>query len=163
MGICTSRQTIRNPQYNERISVRNIDEPQNHEEVLQQLDNISNLSYTNDRFEYDNQQREQMPINTSMITIRIVRPSNILERLETFAEIFNNIETEFSNITPTDINKYKTYLCKHQTEKTCTICLENFKIGESITQLPCKHYFHKECLSKWFSLKNICPLCKLKC
>lgn len=27
---------------------------------------------------------------------------------------------------------------------------------------PCKHYFHEECLMKWFEKKSECPLCRAK-
>jgi hypothetical protein len=43
---------------------------------------------------------------------------------------------------------------------TCTVCLEDFESDERGTQLPCNHYFHKECLSPWLKEHNSCPTCR---
>jgi hypothetical protein len=44
----------------------------------------------------------------------------------------------------------------------CSICLEDFKIGEKACITSCGHIYHKECLEPW--LNNIkkynCPVCK---
>lgn len=43
----------------------------------------------------------------------------------------------------------------------CTICLEDFGAGEKVGRMPCAHYFHKECISKWLVEEcNSCPLCR---
>lgn len=52
--------------------------------------------------------------------------------------------------------------------KTCSICLEDFKIGEKYIELPCKdhkHSFHSEkdnCMGikKWLEKSNTCPVCR---
>ena len=46
---------------------------------------------------------------------------------------------------------------------TCTICIENFRVGKSrVCITPCQHVFHYKCLSNWL-LKNFlnpkCPNC----
>lgn len=45
----------------------------------------------------------------------------------------------------------------------CTICLEDFNLGEANTQLSCKHLFHQECISEWLRKMGgeliICPIC----
>tara|TARA_B100001123_G_C15337318_1_gene1033334 strand:+ start:1953 stop:2480 length:528 start_codon:yes stop_codon:yes gene_type:complete len=51
---------------------------------------------------------------------------------------------------------------------TCSICLEEFKIGDKCLRLPCKgqsHYFHNEndtCtgIKKWLEKSNTCPICR---
>jgi hypothetical protein len=42
----------------------------------------------------------------------------------------------------------------------CSICLENFKIGERAKRLPCKHMFHTQCLSPWLAQRSSCPVCR---
>jgi len=51
---------------------------------------------------------------------------------------------------------------------SCSICLEEFKIGENCIKLPCKgqsHYFHNETesctgIKKWLEKSNTCPMCR---
>ncbi|KAL1522109.1 hypothetical protein AB1Y20_021752 [Prymnesium parvum] len=47
-------------------------------------------------------------------------------------------------------------------ERACAICLENIRVQQTVTTLPCKHEYHRNCISKW--LKSIeaasCPQCK---
>ena len=49
--------------------------------------------------------------------------------------------------------------------KECVICMEGFKNGEDILEIPtCGHFFHSNCCSKWFlsqarSDVKKCPLC----
>uniref|UniRef100_A0A914M2T2 RING-type domain-containing protein n=1 Tax=Meloidogyne incognita TaxID=6306 RepID=A0A914M2T2_MELIC len=46
----------------------------------------------------------------------------------------------------------------------CDGCLEDFKIGENVIKLDCKHIFHKECLKDWLiaGKNNNCPFCQYK-
>lgn len=42
----------------------------------------------------------------------------------------------------------------------CTICLEEFEIGEELRLLPCSHCFHKACVDHWLlRQQRRCPLC----
>lgn len=47
-------------------------------------------------------------------------------------------------------------------ENECPICYDNIKRDESQCQLiGCKHYFHKDCIKKWLSMKkDTCPSCR---
>ncbi|WWC72337.1 uncharacterized protein I206_106299 [Kwoniella pini CBS 10737] len=63
-------------------------------------------------------------------------------------------------------------------ETTCSICMEEVDLSQSINQnhshstgglghkrknyalAPCGHLFHTNCLSQWMAVKTICPLCK---
>ena len=50
---------------------------------------------------------------------------------------------------------------KNSNTSTCSICQENFKLGEEeVSQMHCGHIFHTSCLSEWFIYKNTCPLCR---
>lgn len=43
----------------------------------------------------------------------------------------------------------------------CTVCYENFEIGDELLSLYCFHTFHKECIDKWIKLSggSKCPVC----
>ena len=46
--------------------------------------------------------------------------------------------------------------------ETCSICLNNYILGEGIKFLPCNHFFHTDCIDSWFHISNgqTCPLCR---
>ncbi|KAK7281044.1 hypothetical protein RIF29_08692 [Crotalaria pallida] len=45
----------------------------------------------------------------------------------------------------------------------CSVCLSEFKEGEKVRKLKCKHTFHKDCLDKWLQeYWATCPLCRKK-
>ena len=41
----------------------------------------------------------------------------------------------------------------------CSICMCPFEEGETCLRLPCCHYFHNVCISKWLGTKKACPNC----
>ncbi|KAM3289339.1 E3 ubiquitin-protein ligase MBR1 [Capsicum chacoense] len=43
----------------------------------------------------------------------------------------------------------------------CSICQEEYVIGDEIGNLGCEHGYHTECIKQWFKLKNWCPICKV--
>ncbi|XP_051142859.1 RING-H2 finger protein ATL57-like [Andrographis paniculata] len=49
---------------------------------------------------------------------------------------------------------------------SCSICIEDFEIklpsSAVISELPCEHYFHRDCIVKWLQRSNTCPLCRYK-
>jgi hypothetical protein len=42
----------------------------------------------------------------------------------------------------------------------CIICYESFEDLSIVSVTTCRHICHKECLSKWNKIKQICPFCK---
>jgi len=44
--------------------------------------------------------------------------------------------------------------------RNCSICLEDFCVGEARKTLPCMHGFHKECVDQWLGTNGCCPICK---
>lgn len=46
--------------------------------------------------------------------------------------------------------------CKLQ----CCICWEDFKLDESVKQLPCQHIYHVPCIVRWLELHGTCPICR---
>nr|POE80135.1 e3 ubiquitin-protein ligase ring1-like [Quercus suber]POF11392.1 e3 ubiquitin-protein ligase ring1-like [Quercus suber] len=39
---------------------------------------------------------------------------------------------------------------------TCTICLEDFPVGSSVTCMPCSHIFHWQCIVEWLNNSHYC-------
>jgi E3 ubiquitin-protein ligase RNF115/126 len=42
----------------------------------------------------------------------------------------------------------------------CSICMDEVKIGEEVTVLPCKHWFHPQCVGAWLIEHDTCPHCR---
>ncbi|KKA22260.1 hypothetical protein T310_3695 [Rasamsonia emersonii CBS 393.64] len=43
----------------------------------------------------------------------------------------------------------------------CTICMEEYEVGESLARLECLCKFHKSCIVEWFERKKECPVHKV--
>jgi len=41
----------------------------------------------------------------------------------------------------------------------CVICLEEFREGDRVATLPCRHCFHSNEIMRWLKDKRTCPLC----
>ncbi|KAK3688157.1 hypothetical protein B0T22DRAFT_439720 [Podospora appendiculata] len=42
----------------------------------------------------------------------------------------------------------------------CTICIDDMYKGAEVSVLPCKHWFHGECVTLWLKEHNTCPICR---
>nr|XP_023887981.1 E3 ubiquitin-protein ligase RNF12-like [Quercus suber]XP_023887982.1 E3 ubiquitin-protein ligase RNF12-like [Quercus suber] len=42
----------------------------------------------------------------------------------------------------------------------CSICQEEYVVGDEVGRLQCEHNFHVDCIEQWLGLKNWCPICK---
>ncbi|KAL3123969.1 hypothetical protein niasHT_003676 [Heterodera trifolii] len=42
----------------------------------------------------------------------------------------------------------------------CAICLAEIEAEQMVVQLPCKHFYHAECLNTWFIGHSTCPICR---
>ncbi|KAF5726217.1 RING/U-box superfamily protein [Tripterygium wilfordii] len=45
-------------------------------------------------------------------------------------------------------------------DAACCICLAKYANNDELRELPCSHFFHKECVDKWLKINALCPLCK---
>nr|CAH7746290.1 unnamed protein product [Callosobruchus chinensis] len=43
----------------------------------------------------------------------------------------------------------------------CAICIEPYKISDTLRILPCGHEFHKSCIDPWLLEHRTCPMCKM--
>ncbi|KAE8148382.1 hypothetical protein BDV25DRAFT_141854 [Aspergillus avenaceus] len=42
----------------------------------------------------------------------------------------------------------------------CSICMDSVELGTEVTVLPCKHWFHYNCIEMWLTQHNTCPHCR---
>ena len=81
-------------------------------------------------------------MNNNFYTFQIKENSNgFFEELEIDEKLIHNIEIE---------------------KNKCIICLNNYKIHDKISYLPCLHLFHSACIKEWLKRSNKCPLCNNK-
>ena len=42
----------------------------------------------------------------------------------------------------------------------CPVCLVDVEVGEDVAELPCKHWFHFDCVKAWLQEHDTCPTCR---
>ncbi|KZV25552.1 hypothetical protein F511_26966 [Dorcoceras hygrometricum] len=48
-------------------------------------------------------------------------------------------------------------------EGHCAVCMRGFRVGGAgVTEVPCGHVFHVNCITQWVLVNNSCPLCRAR-
>jgi hypothetical protein len=53
-------------------------------------------------------------------------------------------------------------LSEEEASHGCAVCKDGIAAGLSVLKLPCKHYFHGECIRPWLAIRNTCPVCRFE-
>jgi len=91
----------------------------------------------------------------------IVKATEIYERMNRNIEDKENNNDNFNLYDLNVIEKSDNYKLNFEQEE-CLICLGEFKNGEKLAILKCKHCYHEQCIKDWIIKKKgiFCPLCQ---
>ncbi|KAM6566679.1 hypothetical protein CsatA_025807 [Cannabis sativa] len=94
-------------------------------------------------------EKDIIPADQGRIFAPVVRKlKSFIEKLERKPSFESNVD----NLTSKAVEE--------KTSNICSVCLENFKIGEEMTRLICGHVYHKSCVLEWSHRSGQCPLCR---
>jgi len=56
----------------------------------------------------------------------------------------------------------KVKITQQQVDKKlqCSVCMDDYILGETVHKLPCDHLFHENCIVPWLELHDTCPVCR---
>ncbi len=49
---------------------------------------------------------------------------------------------------------------ENHTAVKCQVCQFSYEENDELRELPCEHYFHKDCIDSWLETKDTCALCR---
>lgn len=127
-----------------------------------------------------NQNQNQNP--QTWITLRFVRPTtppspisppqqnldpqpNNIPSLDEFFDgmIENNIRPGPPPASPSAIEALpmvKVTETQLSSDPNCPICKDEFEVDVEVRELPCKHFYHSDCILPWLHMHNTCPVCR---
>mgnify|MGYP001166723081 CR=1 FL=1 len=92
-------------------------------------------------------------IFTAFTSIQLIKFYNIIKN-----NVYNRRRRTFNRINIDSLNTI--ILCEQLSDNICSVCLDEFKDGDTIKKLNCNHIFHKDCLEPWLNNNRNCPLCR---
>ena len=90
-----------------------------------------------------------------------IKIRNKLEEHKSY--LFNSNYTIISNDNFYAIHKIvnlKTNISKKKHNDCCAICRQDYSDKDYLTELPCKHFYHKDCIKLWLNKEFTCPYCR---
>ena len=150
-------------------------------QICEEINENSQITNPQNYIPYNPRRREEHQPQI----IRISNPNNFLidfvlnlinmeyeeEEIENILNYIMNNDTNRYGSPPASkseidkLNKYiltKEKLDNYGNENICSVCKEEFQIGNECMDLPCNHYFHKDCLMPWLNQHDSCPICRFE-
>jgi hypothetical protein len=119
-------------------------------QLLADYINISNRNF--ESFPLSNNYMLSQPTNYS--SFNTILNSSLLQKPSYKKILSNKGESQLKKVIYDD-KKYET--------KECIISMNEFKNGDEIIQLPCKHIFHKKPIETWLKEESSkCPICRFE-
>ena len=84
---------------------------------------------------------------------------NLENTIETNTRI-NFISNLSDGLLSDELDLLNSYILYRKLDGICSICRNDYKTLDEITELPCGHKFHKSCLDIWLSNNITCPICR---
>jgi len=82
---------------------------------------------------------------------------------EDYVDEFDVVEYASNGVEAGVIDSFKNHIISSkqvEDKEECSICMESYKLNESVYNLPCEHQYHKECIKTWLKSNNTCPICR---
>ena len=74
---------------------------------------------------------------------------------------FNSFQDVRTTLQEDEMNKIRKYKSDKTLEEKCSVCMTSIKTEQEVSELPCKHEFHSECIEPWLKDYNYkCPICR---
>ena len=106
--------------------------------------------------EYDKQTREIIADSLER-TLRLAYKVTELEDEIKYHQEVEDLYQRQKNLVKTLSDLLQNHM--DPTEK-CSICLEDYSEKKRMQFLPCRHYFHPICITKWSLESSSCPVCR---
>ncbi|KAK7302443.1 hypothetical protein RJT34_13333 [Clitoria ternatea] len=106
------------------------------------------------------------------ITLRFVRPGeNLVPQTNDtpLDDLIDRVDTQNNNrpgpppATSSAIAALPMVKVTHEhlaTDLNCPICKDEFQLDMEVRELPCKHFYHSDCVIPWLLMHNTCPVCR---
>ena len=120
---------------------------------INRLNNFLHVDFNNNQ---QNQEYNDIPIprlnsNLLLQAINIMLPQQNQAMLEPVAVALDDKCLE----------QLKEKVLEEKIEGMCMICFDEFDVEQTVLELPCKHLYHKDCISPYFKEhSNKCPICR---
>ncbi|XP_008461282.1 E3 ubiquitin-protein ligase BIG BROTHER [Cucumis melo] len=72
------------------------------------------------------------------------------------------LSEEQISLLPTARCKLTSFFSRKKLDERCVICQMRYKRGDKQIKLPCKHFYHNKCITKWLTINKICPICNIE-